>query len=306
MIEAWLERFRRHERLALARLLTLVGRGEHRTQILARTGPGGEAGVRGGLTGSAGVGKSTLVGRLIERFRAVGSRWPCWRAIRKARCPAAPCFGDRFRMPSRPTTTASSSAAWRPPPVTGPWRSICPRWCGCWRRSLRRGADRDGGAGQGDTAVATSPTSWSCCCSRRRATTCNGRRPACWRWPTWSSSQGRPAPVRARRGPGPRGPDAAGRPGEPAGAARQRPQRSGVDELVQTIKCLSAPAVAGRGRWPELLQLAQEELAVRFHAAEKAGNENWRRLLDGWQQGRSTASAAVAELLRMLAKANPQ
>jgi len=139
MIEAWLERFRRHERLALARLLTLVGRGEHGRKSWP-TGPGGEAGVRGGPHGSAGVGKSTLVGRLIEPPSApVGSRWPCWRAIAQSPLSGGALLGDRFRMPSRPDDDGVFIRSLAAPSGHGALAEYLPRWCGCWRRSASSG-----------------------------------------------------------------------------------------------------------------------------------------------------------------------
>ena len=67
MIEPLLERFRRRDRTALARLLTLIARGEQREAIRAALprDPGPARVVA--VTGNAGVGKSTLVGKLIER-----------------------------------------------------------------------------------------------------------------------------------------------------------------------------------------------------------------------------------------------
>ncbi len=55
------------------------------------------------VTGSGGVGKSTLVGKLIEQVRAAAVKpWRCWRAIRKVRLRGGALLGDRFRMPAQP------------------------------------------------------------------------------------------------------------------------------------------------------------------------------------------------------------
>jgi LAO/AO transport system ATPase len=101
MLEPLLERFRKHDRLALSRLVTLVARGESVEAILAGIGtPAAPARVIA-LTGSGGVGKSTLTGKLIEEIRRTG------RSVAVLACdPQSPLsggalLGDRFRMPAR-------------------------------------------------------------------------------------------------------------------------------------------------------------------------------------------------------------
>ena len=62
-----------HDRLALARLLTLVARGEQLDAIrAARRPPSTERTPVVAITGNAGVGKSTLVGKLAEYLRGAG------------------------------------------------------------------------------------------------------------------------------------------------------------------------------------------------------------------------------------------
>ncbi|HZW31121.1 MAG TPA: AAA family ATPase [Isosphaeraceae bacterium] len=103
MLEPLLERFRQGDRLALARLLTLVARGEQVEAIRAGL-PDAEAGRTRvvAVTGSGGVGKSTLIGKLIEPLRARG-----WTVAVLACDPESDLTGgallaDRVRMPSRP------------------------------------------------------------------------------------------------------------------------------------------------------------------------------------------------------------
>ena len=64
--------WRKRDRLALARLLTLVARGEQLDAIRAAIGPGPSATPVVAITGNAGVGKSTLVGKLAEHLREPG------------------------------------------------------------------------------------------------------------------------------------------------------------------------------------------------------------------------------------------
>src|SRR4051812_11759675 len=74
--ELW-DRFRRRDRNALARLLTFAGRGQHLEALRAHTSPARSANEGHpsrvvAFTGSGGVGKSTLVGKLIEQARKNG------------------------------------------------------------------------------------------------------------------------------------------------------------------------------------------------------------------------------------------
>ena len=86
MLDDLLQRFRRRDRNALARLLSLAARGERVEEILCRRRPAGQpTRVVVALTGGGGVGKSTLAGKLVEQARHTARRLPCWRAIRKVR-----------------------------------------------------------------------------------------------------------------------------------------------------------------------------------------------------------------------------
>ena len=66
MLDELLPRFAAHDRLALARLLTLVARGEQLDAIGAALPARKAAPLVVAITGNAGVGKSTLVGKLAE------------------------------------------------------------------------------------------------------------------------------------------------------------------------------------------------------------------------------------------------
>lgn len=106
MLEDLLQHFRQRDRHALARLLTLVARGEHLTEIAGAVRAANEKLAQQGrviaFTGSAGVGKSSLIGKLIDVvLKATG------RPIAVLACdPQSPLsggalLGDRFRMGSR-------------------------------------------------------------------------------------------------------------------------------------------------------------------------------------------------------------
>jgi LAO/AO transport system kinase len=107
MLDALLERFRRGDRLALARLVSLVARGEEVEAILAGVDNAGSGSPRlparvVALTGSGGVGKSTLTGRLLEAVRHAGQTVAVLACDPQSPVTGGALLGDRFRMPTRP------------------------------------------------------------------------------------------------------------------------------------------------------------------------------------------------------------
>ena len=103
MREALLERFLQRDRTALARLLTLVGRGEHLEAIRAalpraRARPARVVAV----TGSGGVGKSSLIGKLIEMLRSRGQSVAILACDPESALTGGALLADRIRMPSCP------------------------------------------------------------------------------------------------------------------------------------------------------------------------------------------------------------
>jgi LAO/AO transport system ATPase len=101
MDDALLAAFQRGERRALARLLTLAARGQG-DEILARLGPIQKPSRVVAITGSGGVGKSTLIGKLIEHIRAQGQTVAVLACDPQSPLSGGALLGDRFRMPVRP------------------------------------------------------------------------------------------------------------------------------------------------------------------------------------------------------------
>jgi LAO/AO transport system ATPase len=102
MLDALLAGLRAKDRRALARLISLAARGEHldaiRTELVAS-----KNGARVvALTGSGGVGKSTLIGKLIESFRDLGKSVAVLACDPESSLTGGALLGDRFRMPARP------------------------------------------------------------------------------------------------------------------------------------------------------------------------------------------------------------
>src|SRR5439155_17526559 len=87
---------------ALARLLSLIGASEKRTEILAALPPATRRSRVVAITGSGGVGKSTLAGKLIEVVRRQGQTVAVLACDPQSPLTGGALLGDRFRMPARP------------------------------------------------------------------------------------------------------------------------------------------------------------------------------------------------------------
>jgi len=101
MPERLLEQFRQHDRRALARLLSMVARGKNIAAIQSALALPEHPGVVVAVTGSAGVGKSSLIGRLIELLRARGQSVGVLASDPESPLSGGALLGDRFRMPAR-------------------------------------------------------------------------------------------------------------------------------------------------------------------------------------------------------------
>jgi LAO/AO transport system ATPase len=101
MDDLW-RRVQAHDRFALSRLLTLINRGDESPEVRAALKTAERHARVVAVTGNAGVGKSTLIGRLIELLRQRS------RSVAVLACdPESPLsggalLGDRIRMPARP------------------------------------------------------------------------------------------------------------------------------------------------------------------------------------------------------------
>src|SRR6516162_8625562 len=101
MPEPLLEGFRRGDRRALSRLLTLAARGQQLEQIAAATATAAKPSRVVAITGSGGVGKSTLIGKLIEFLRRRNQTVAVLACDPQSPLTGGALLGDRFRMPTR-------------------------------------------------------------------------------------------------------------------------------------------------------------------------------------------------------------
>lgn len=102
MPDPLVKRFQDHDRLALARLLTLAANGERLDIVLQALESSDSQARVVAITGSAGVGKSTLLGKLIELLRGRGKRVAVLACDPQSSLTGGALLGDRIRMPSRP------------------------------------------------------------------------------------------------------------------------------------------------------------------------------------------------------------
>jgi LAO/AO transport system ATPase len=100
MVEELLDRLRQRDRHALARLLTLVSRGEALAEIARGLPEPAQPARVVALTGSGGVGKSTLLGKLLPVVRAHGLTAAVLACDPQSPLSGGALLGDRFRMGS--------------------------------------------------------------------------------------------------------------------------------------------------------------------------------------------------------------
>lgn len=141
------------DRLATSRLLTLIARGEAIAEIDEAMAHAPRPAVIG-LTGNGGVGKSTLVGKLIQPYRERGRRVAVLACDPESPLTGGALLGDRVRMPGSAT---DEGVFVRSLAVASGHQAVADH-IGLMARVLGNyGIDRilleTVGAGQGDTAI---------------------------------------------------------------------------------------------------------------------------------------------------------
>lgn len=292
-----LERFRQRDRRALARVLSLLARGEEvalppapaAARVVAVTGPGG-------------VGKSTLVGKLIEHFRTQGLTIAVLACDPQSPLSGGALLGDRFRMPSRPDDDGVYIRSLAAASEQGP---LAKHLDGMIQALAAFGFDiilvETAGAGQGDTAIRKlvdvlvlllqpetgDDLQWEKAgvlevadvIAVHKADLPGAESAAAQVRSALDLASARPIPVllaSSRTGAGI--PDL-------AAAVLAAPLRRDIAPLASA----------------ELLQATQETLARRFRQLDATGDAALQNLLTSWQQGQLATPAASAALLSLLA-----
>jgi 2-methylcitrate dehydratase len=301
VLDELLDRFRRGDRWALSRLLSLVARGEHLDKILARLPAPQKSARVVAVTGSGGVGKSTLVGKSIDWLRQQGRTVAVLACDPQSPLSGGALLGDRFRMPSR---LDDDGVFIRSLAASGGQGAVA-RHLGLMVRLLEAfGFDvillETVGAGQADTAVRDladvvvlllqpetgDDLQWE------KAGLLEVADVVAVHKADLPGAERVEAQVRA----------ALDLPGtKPVPVLRLSSKTGeGIGNLWAAI--LECPArrdpVLTDGR--ELLRLAQETLAARFARAETSADPELRRLITRWRQGDLRESEAAAQLWHLL------
>jgi LAO/AO transport system ATPase len=100
MLDSLLERYRHGDRRALARLLTHISHAEHLDAIAAGVPSVQNRARVVAFTGSGGVGKSSLIGKLVERASHENQRVAVLACDPQSPLTGGALLGDRLRMPS--------------------------------------------------------------------------------------------------------------------------------------------------------------------------------------------------------------
>jgi LAO/AO transport system kinase len=304
MLDALLERFRRGDRLALARLVSLVSRGESVAELLGAVGPPRKAARVVALTGGGGVGKSTLAGKLIEVARRHGQTVAVLACDPQSPLSGGALLGDRFRMPAQP----DDGVFIRSLAAAGGRGALAEHLDALVRLLEAFGFDlvliETVGAGQGDTAVRDlvdvlvlllqpetgDDLQWEKAGLLEVADVVvihKADMPGTERVESQVLSSlglsAAPAPPVLR---------VSARSGE------------GLDRLWEVIA--SAPLRRGaRASARELLRRAQEVVAARFAAAERGRDSELQSVIGRWQRGELPTEQAAAALLHLLGAAQP-
>ena len=300
MLETLLERFRRGDRLALSRLVSLVARGERTEEVLNGVGPPRKPARVVAVTGSGGVGKSTLVGRLIEQARSHGERVAVLACDPQSPVSGGALLGDRFRMPARPDDEGVFIRSLAAPGGRG---AVAEHLGPLVRLLEAFGFDvvliETVGAGQGDTVVRDLADVLVLLLQPETGDDLQWEKAGLLEvadvivihkadLPGAERVEGQ---VLAALG-------LSAAPAPPVVRVSAR-TGSGLEELWATVRARPPrrPA-ATTGR--DLLRQAQEVLAARFAAALAARDPGLERVLGAWRDGRLTAAQAAAAMLRLL------
>jgi LAO/AO transport system ATPase len=303
VIEPLLERFRRGDRLALARLLSLAARGESLPEISSALGAPAKPARVVAVTGSGGVGKSTLVGKLIEHVRGQGLKVAVLACDPQSPLSGGALLGDRFRMPNR----ADDEGVFIRSLAAAGGRGAVAEHLGLMVRLLEAfGFDvvllETVGAGQGDTAVREladvvvllvqpetgDDLQWE------KAGVLEVADVVVIHKADLPGADQALAQVRAALG-------LSGTEDVPVLRVSAR-TGEGIDALWQAILHCPGRRRAGGQEAAELLRLAQQTLAERFGQARASGDGMLLRLLEQWREGSLTEEDAGAAVLALLGR----
>ena len=298
MDEGLLTAFQHGERRALARLLTLAARGRA-DDYLTRLPPSPKTSRVVAFTGSVGVGKSTLVGKLIDYIRNRGQTVAVLACDPQSPLTGGALLGDRFRMPARPDDDGAFIRSLAAAPGQGAVAKHLPAMV---RLLESFGFDvvliETVGAGQGDTAARDladvlvlllqpetgDDLQWE------KAGILEVADVVAVHKADLPGADNAAAQVRAIL-------DLAGGSSVPVVKVSTK-TGEGVVALWDAIAKMSARPRTFRDDGDDLVRLAQAEIARRYQRA--GADPRIGGLLDSWRRGALDGAAAASALLRLL------
>ncbi len=301
MLEPLLERFRRHDRLALSRLLSLVSRGESVESILQGAGPQAGPSRVVAITGSPGVGKSTLIGRLIELLRARGQTVAVLACDPESPVTGGALLGDRYRMGGQPEDQGIFIRSLPAPPGQ---EAIAEHLQEMVELLARFGFDviviETAGAGQGDTRIRALADVLVLLIQPEAGDELQWEKAGLLEVADIVVVQKADLPeamhvetqVRAILG-------LSHKPPVPVIRASAR-TGAGIEDLWQAIAAIAAPRKERARTARELLDRVQALVAARFARAQADARSDLSAILADWKQGSSSDAGAAAAALRTL------
>jgi LAO/AO transport system ATPase len=301
MPEDLLERFRRHDRLALTRLLSRAAHGESVADVLARLGPSAKRSQVVAITGGAGVGKSTLVGKLIEVIRGAGQSVAVLACDPQSPLSGGALLGDRFRMAPRPD---DDGVFIRSLAATGGHGALADNVDEMVRLLEAFGFEvvliETVGAGQGDTAVRELADAVVLLLQPETGDDIQWEKAGLLEVADVIVIHKADLPGSAAVESQVRQTLALAGGQTPAVLRVSSRTTEGVEPLWQVLRALPLRRRAYESGGSDLLRLAQEAIAVRFARTEAAGDAELQRIVADWRAGALDSKRAAAALLRLL------
>lgn len=301
MLETLLERFHRRDRLALSRLVSMVARGEHVEEILTGIGAAARSARVVAVTGSGGVGKSTLVGKLIEPIRNQGHSVAVLACDPQSPLSGGALLGDRFRMAARPD---DDGVFIRSLAAASGHGALAEHLDALIRLVEAFGFDvvliETVGAGQGDTVVRELVDVLVLLLQPEAGDDLQWEKAGLLEVADVIAIHKADLPGAERVEAQVRATLALGTTNAVVPILRVSSRSgAGVNELWEAI--VSCPLRRGRQRsGRELLRLAQQMLAARFATAQGMGRSELRQLIAAWQHGEISAVQAALALVNLL------
>jgi LAO/AO transport system ATPase len=295
MLDALVAGLRAKDRRALARLISLAARGVQLDDIRTQIGQSPAQARVVAFTGGGGVGKSTLVGKLIEKLREHGKSVAVLACDPESPLTGGALLGDRFRMPSRPEDAGvfiRSLAAQPGRQAVAEHLDLIVNLCDAF------GFDfvliETVGAGQGDTAVGALADAVVLLLQPETGDELQ--------WEKAGVLEVADAVVIHKADlPGTERAVAQVKSAMDMATGRQVPvlpvssrSGAGIDELVAFVESVSKRSRTDADARKELLRLAQQELAARFLKSDVGA------IVERWREGKISATTAIDQIFRKL------